>query len=108
MRNKQEGSNGLEKIKILAMSAAVLSASTMTMASGEDAYNNFGCAGCHGANGISNSEAYPNLAGQKVAYTVKQIKDFQTGDRNDPTMNAMAAMLVGQEQAVAEYIADLK
>ncbi len=34
------------------------------------------CAGCHGANGISNNDMWPNLAGQKAGYTAKQLRDF--------------------------------
>ena len=41
------------------------------------------CAGCHGANGISNVPMYPNLAGQKAAYTAKQLKAFLESTRDD-------------------------
>ena len=51
------------------------------------------CAGCHGANGISTVPMYPNLAGQKEQYLVKQMKAFRDGQRSDPTMSAMAKPL---------------
>ena len=51
------------------------------------------CAGCHGAAGISAVPIYPNLAGQKAAYTKKQLKAFKDGSRKDPTMNAMSKPL---------------
>lgn len=51
------------------------------------------CAGCHGANGISTVPIYPNLAGQKEQYLVKQMKAFRDGLRSDPTMSAMAKPL---------------
>jgi len=51
------------------------------------------CAGCHGANGISAVPIYPNLAGQKEQYLVKQMKAFRDGQRTDPTMSAMAKPL---------------
>lgn len=51
------------------------------------------CVGCHGMNGVSNNEMYPNLAGQKEAYLVKAINAYRSGDRTDPTMKAMAASL---------------
>jgi len=51
------------------------------------------CAGCHGMNGSSNSEMYPNLAGQKEAYLVKALNAYRSGDRPDPTMKAMAGTL---------------
>jgi YVTN family beta-propeller protein len=51
------------------------------------------CAGCHGSNGISNSPEFPNLAGQKECYLLKQLKSFKDGSRNNPTMKAMVATL---------------
>jgi len=67
------------------------------------------CAGCHGATGISAVPTYPNLAGQKEAYIVKQLKAFKDGSRKDPTMNAMAAPLTDADMDnVAAYYAGLK
>jgi len=58
------------------------------------------CAGCHGANGISASDAYPNLAGQHADYIVKQLKAFKNNtDRSDPVMSGMAANLSEQDMA---------
>lgn len=51
------------------------------------------CTACHGANGISVSDDIPNLAGQKGAYIVTQLKAFRDGTRKNPLMNAMAAQL---------------
>lgn len=51
------------------------------------------CAGCHGGNGIGLSEEFPNLAGQKQAYLLKQLRAFKSGERSNPTMKAMAAGL---------------
>ena len=55
------------------------------------------CAACHGAEGISAMDIYPNLAGQKGAYIVKQLKAFRDGDRNDPIMAPMAKPLSDQD-----------
>jgi cytochrome c553 len=67
------------------------------------------CAGCHGANGISAVPTYPNLAGQKEAYLVKQMKAFKDGTRKDPTMNAMAAPLSDADIAnISAFYAGLK
>lgn len=66
------------------------------------------CAGCHGANGIGLSEEFPNLAGQKEAYLVKQLNAFKTGGRQEPTMKAMAASLTESDiQNLAAYYASL-
>ena len=51
------------------------------------------CAACHGAQGISANPLWPNLAGQKEEYLIKQMKDFRTGRRQDPTMSPQAAIL---------------
>jgi len=51
------------------------------------------CAGCHGPVGISFIPNYPNLSGQKSAYTAKQLRDFKSGLRKDPIMAAQAASL---------------
>lgn len=67
------------------------------------------CSACHGTAGISAVPMYPNLAGQKEAYTAKQLKDFKSGKRNDPTMKGMVAALSDADIAnLAAYYASLK
>jgi len=51
------------------------------------------CQGCHGVDGNSYSPEWPNLAGQNPSYLRKQVRDFQSGDRKDPTMSAMVVGL---------------
>lgn len=48
------------------------------------------CVACHGADGNSVNPDWPKLAGQGEAYLVKQLHDFRSDKRNDPTMTAMA------------------
>jgi len=67
------------------------------------------CAACHGASGLSPMGMYPNLAQQKEQYLVKQLKDFRSGTRNDPTMKAMAAALTDADIAnLSAYYASIK
>lgn len=67
------------------------------------------CAACHGANGISAIPNYPNLAGQKEAYIVKQLKAFKDGTRKDPVMAPMAAPLTDTDMAnLAAFYGSLK
>ncbi len=67
------------------------------------------CAACHGANGISPNDIWPNLAGQKKGYLVKQIKAFRDGDRKDPAMTPMAMGLSDQDiENLAAFYASLK
>ena len=67
------------------------------------------CAACHGPNGVSPNDLWPNLIGQKEQYIVKQLQAFRDGQRNDPLMSPVAKMLSDKEiQDVAKYYADLK
>ncbi len=78
-------------------------------AAGKAAYTGKGCASCHGSAGISAVPTYPNLAGQKEQYVVKQLKDFKSGVRKDPTMNAMVAAINDADiDNIAAFLATLK
>jgi cytochrome c553 len=61
------------------------------------------CQGCHGPDGNSFSPDWPNLASQNANYLSKQIHDFQSGARKDPTMSSMAAGLA--EKDIADIVA---
>ena len=68
------------------------------------------CIACHGPNGIGLTPLWPNLAGQKKDYLVKQIQAFIRGNRKDPVMSPMAKTLTNEEDvdAIAEYFSNLK
>ena len=67
------------------------------------------CAACHGPAGISPSPIWPNLAGQKEQYLIKQLKDFKAGTRKEPTMAPMIAPLSDQDiEDLAAYFSSLK
>ncbi|MBE8189676.1 MAG: c-type cytochrome [Candidatus Thioglobus sp.] len=93
--------------KIASVVIGLTLTASAAIADGKADYAALGCAGCHGAAGISASPIWPNLAGQKAAYTVKQLKAFQSGARKDASMAALAALAKGKEQAIADYLAGL-
>ena len=67
------------------------------------------CAGCHGANGISNNPMWPNLAGQKQAYLASSLKMYRDGHRKNAMMSAMAKNLTDADIAnLAAYYSSLK
>lgn len=67
------------------------------------------CASCHGADGNSVNPIWPKLAGQHASYIAKQLTEFKTGKRSDPTMNGMAAILNETDIVnVAAYYASQK
>ena len=101
------------KHQILATASALILAASANVAIAADAAagkaKSASCNACHGANGISAIPTYPNLAGQKEAYLVKQMKAFKDGTRKDPTMNAMAKPLSDADMAnIAAHFAGLK
>lgn len=102
----------MKTFAVIAAAAALMSVSAVASAAGDAAAGQAKsavCAGCHGANGISLMPLYPNLAGQKDAYIVKQLKAFKAGERKDPTMNAMAAPLTEDDMAnLAAHFSSLK
>jgi cytochrome c553 len=70
------------------------------------------CSSCHGPNGVGISPAnFPRLAGQKMDYLIKTLKDFRNATRsNDPRsiMQNVAASLTDNEiKSVASYISTL-
>ena len=67
------------------------------------------CIACHGASGIGIIDLYPNLAGQKSAYLVAQLRAFRDGSRKNPIMSPMAVHLSdGEIEDLAAYFSSLK
>lgn len=63
------------------------------------------CSTCHGAQGISVSPTFPNLAGQQAAYLEAQLKAFRDRSRADP--HAQAFMWGMAAQLTDSTIADI-
>jgi cytochrome c553 len=97
--------------KLLALSAAVLAMSPAAHGADMEAGKSIVatvCAACHGANGVSVSDAIPNLAAQRAGYIEAQLKALKEGSRKNPIMNAIAAQLSPDDMAnVAAYFAAL-
>ncbi len=64
------------------------------------------CGACHGADGNSAIPNFPKLAGQVESYTIKQLKDMKSGDRQVPEMAGIVPGLSEQDMAdLAAYYA---
>jgi cytochrome c553 len=68
------------------------------------------CQGCHGIPDWKTAfpEVYrvPKLGGQKANYIVAALKAYKSGERDFPTMRAIAAPLTDQDmQQLADYYA---
>jgi len=68
------------------------------------------CQGCHGEDGNSAAPNFPKLAGQFANYLQKQIRDFQSEARVDPTMSSMAATVTEKQDLldITAYFASQK
>lgn len=67
------------------------------------------CRECHGEDGVSTVVSVPKLAGQYSQYIVKQLRDFQSGERKHPVMNAMADGLTDDDMSdIAAYFSSNK
>jgi len=104
--------------KVLVFSVVLAVAQSGTQAADIEAGKKIGanaCAACHGANGVSVSDATPNLAAQRAGYLEAQLKAYKAGTRKQPgatsptaIMSAMAAQLSAEDIAnVAAYFASL-
>ncbi|MEK6592930.1 MAG: cytochrome c [Pseudomonadota bacterium] len=98
----------------LAVAAAVIaSAGALHAADGDPVagkQKNSMCIGCHSIGGYKTAfpEVYsvPKIGGQHAAYIVKALQAYKSGDRNHPSMKAIAADLSDKDMAdLAAYYA---
>ncbi len=67
------------------------------------------CAGCHGEDGNSSAPIFPKIAGQHASYIAKQLHDFKSQKRGDPTMSALSEPLTDADiDDLAAYYAQQK
>jgi cytochrome c553 len=59
------------------------------------------CNECHGSNGVRRNATIPVIGGQPEMYLLKQLHDFERGDRRDEVMPWMAKTLTQEELGVA-------
>ena len=52
---------------------------------------------CHGANGVSPSPDFPNLAGQYPDYLERALTHYKNGKRSNPIMKAQVATLSNKD-----------
>lgn len=99
------------RVKLLLLLATLISMPLASYAAGDAAAGKSKstvCAACHGAEGISANDIWPNLAGQKQGYLIKQMKAFKDGSRKDPMMSPMATPLSDDDIAnLAAYFSGL-
>ena len=67
------------------------------------------CAACHGAEGVSPSDAFPNLAGQYPDYLETALRHYKNGKRRNPIMQGQVANLTSKDMMdLAAYFSTRK
>ena len=71
-----------------------------------------GCIGCHGADGLKPLADYPILAGQRRDYLTAQIKDIRADNRNSRRVRLMSSnvrpLTDPQVELLAQYLSQVK
>ncbi len=66
------------------------------------------CSVCHGKDGISTKDEYPNIARQNKVYLLSALRAYKNNSRKEVRMNAMTKSLSDKQlQRLAEYYADI-
>jgi cytochrome c553 len=68
-------------------------------AEGKKLAKKYKCKKCHNADGISDDEEVPSIAGQRATYVYKQLHDFKVGVREDSDMRKVSKKL-SEEQMI--------
>ena len=98
----------LNTVVLFAMAGSAQASSSLNVAeeSGKNMYEVLGCASCHGQN-AEGMGSYPALRGLDKEYIINQLNLFQSGERVNSVMNAMAPMAEGHEEEIAEYLSSI-
>jgi cytochrome c553 len=101
----------MRRIWVLAATSAVAFAGDASLAAGSveaGATKSLVCQACHGANGVSISPDFPNLAGLGADYIAQQLQLFKDSKRANPIMMANAMSLSPDDMAdLAAYFNSL-
>lgn len=79
----------MRNIRLVAAALALAASPIAFAASGDAAVGkkkSGTCAACHGAEGVSPSPDFPNLAGQHADYLETALKHYKNGKRKNPIM----------------------
>ena len=97
----------------LAACALLLAASPLAFAASGDASagkkKSTPCQACHGAEGVSPSPDFPNLAGQYADYMETALRHYKAGKRKNPIMAEQVKNLSDKDiMDLAAYFASLR
>lgn len=99
-------------VAVLAMSVVTLSGTALAGDPVAGKAKSMICGACHGVEGISSIDGYPNLAGQNEKYIISSIKAYKTRERNGGNaaiMQPQASLLSDEDiENLAAYYSQMK
>lgn len=99
----------MQRISAIIASALLAAAATSAQAAGNPAAGqekSQACAACHGPQGNTSNSMYPKLAGQYESYLLRALKDYKSGERENPVMSGQVSGLSLQDmEDLAAYFA---
>jgi cytochrome c553 len=106
MKNAASGFIGVAAI-LLGLSAATVSAQSVTGDPKMGAQRAAMCSGCHGISGLRNAYPQvfhvPKIGNQYPEYIASALQAYRSGERSHPTMRAISSALT--DQAIADLAA---
>lgn len=100
------------KLRVVALAAFAALSTAAVGASGDAEVGrkkSAPCAACHGANGVSASPEFPNLAGQHADYLEAALRHYKNGKRKNPIMQAQVTALTTKDMLdLAAFFASQK
>ena len=90
-------SAALRKLAVLALFALAFPAAAASGDAEVGKKKSGPCAACHGANGVSPSPDFPNLAGQYPDYIEAALKHYKNGRRKNAIMQGQVANLTPKD-----------
>ena len=100
------------KLRLLVLCACATLSTVAAAASGDPEVGrkkSTPCAACHGANGVSPSPEFPNLAGQHADYLEAAMRHYKNGKRKNAIMQAQVTTLTPKDMPdLAAFFASQK
>jgi cytochrome c553 len=100
----------MKRLIVFALAACVGAQAFAAGDAGSRKQKSQACAACHGADGNApTGPDFPRLAGQHYDYLLKALRDYKSGARKNPIMDAQVSGLSAQDMAdLAAYFSSQK
>lgn len=111
--NKSDKKTSAKKISVnpgISMEVSTVSANEATDEEVDGSHYVLNCSECHGFDGNSLNQEWPNIAGLNHQYIIRQLDDFKTGKRVNPEMTLIVREFPSSKEltSLAKYFSKQK